>query len=429
MTDPGWFIGASPVPYQQRLDTIVEMMREMSLQTDPQKLVQTYGQRIRQLLPMDGSVSLSRRDLVRPFYRITRSNLIDHQINPWKSPEKLPMFDRGILGELIYSDRPQIINDLDLPDDDPGKPHLDGAKSIIALPLFDGGIAQNMVVSFKRQSNYFNPERLPEMVWISNLFGRATQNLVLSDQVKSAYAEAERELQSVAEIQRSLLPAELPDIPGLQLAAHYQTSREAGGDYYDFFPLSDGRWGIFMADVSGHGTSAAVLMAVTHSIAHTMPGDPEPPGLLLEFVNAHLCRRYTRKGTFVTAFYGIYDPRKRTLTYSRAGHCPPRVVRPGSLSEVDSVGGIPLGILDDEVYPVHTINLEPGDLVVFYTDGITEARNARGELFGLARLDTALRTCDCHVDHLMRSVLSAVDTFTEHRPATDDRTLLIVRIE
>src|SRR5204863_327292 len=153
------------------------------------------------------------------------------------------------------------------------------------------------------------------------LFGRATQNLVLSEEVKRAYESLDREMQVVADMQRSLLPRELPQIPGLQVATHYQTSRRAGGDYYDFFKLPNGMWGILIADVSGHGTPAAVMMAVTHSIAHTHNGPPQPPSLLMKFINDHLTARYTTDtGNFVTAFYGIYTPESRSLTYSCAGH-------------------------------------------------------------------------------------------------------------
>src|SRR6185369_10191873 len=128
-----------------------------------------------------------------------------------------------------------------------------------------------------REPKAFNPDQFPEFVWMGNLFGRATHNLVLSDELRSAYNTVDREMQIVADIQRSLLPETLPKIPTLDLAAYYQTSRRAGGDYYDFFPLPDGRWGILIADVSGHGTPAAVIMAITHSIAHSFPGPPSSP--------------------------------------------------------------------------------------------------------------------------------------------------------
>src|SRR5262249_62094850 len=127
------------------------------------------------------------------------------------------------------------------------------------------------------------------------------------EELRQADEDLDRELKIVADIQRSLLPARLPRIPTVDLAAHYQPARRAGGDYYDFFPLPDDRWGIFIADVSGHGTPAAVLMAVTHSIAHTRPGPPMPPRTLLDYLNDHLSTRYTSTNrTFATAFSPIY---------------------------------------------------------------------------------------------------------------------------
>src|SRR5207244_896716 len=156
-----------------------------------------------------------------------------------------------------------------------------------------------MIISMRREPNSFDPQRLPELVLTSNLFGRATHNLVLSEEVKRAYEALDQELMVVADMQRSLLPRTLPQIPTLELAAHYQTSRRAGGDYYDFFALPGGLWGILIADVSGHGTPAAVMMAVTHSIAHTHSGPPTPPGELLAFINRNLHARYTNdSGSF-----------------------------------------------------------------------------------------------------------------------------------
>ena len=155
----------------------------------------------------------------------------------------------------------------------------------------------------------FDREEFPEWYWLSSLFGRATHSLVLRDELSQALAIVDREMKIVADLQRSLLPKRLPKIPHMDLAAHYQTSQWAGGDYYDIFALPDGRWGLLIADVSGHGTPAAVMMAVTHSIAHTYPGPPERPADLLNFINHHICRRYTVDfDAFITAFYGIFDP-------------------------------------------------------------------------------------------------------------------------
>ena len=253
----------------------------MSRQTDPQEMVKAYGRFMDRIREVDRFISLSRRDLASPWYRITRSDLIDpeDQINPWKQRDKLPLYDRGLLGELIYGDEPRIIDDLQgmIALDDPARAHFAGMRSLQAIPNYDDGVAQNMVVMLDRNPGAFGPQTLPERVWMSNLFGRATQNLVLRDQVQTMYEAVDRELKVVGDIQRSLLPTELPHIPTLELAAYYQTSTRAGGDYYDFFEMPDGRWGILIADVSGHGTPAAVMMAVTHSIAHMHDGPPDPP--------------------------------------------------------------------------------------------------------------------------------------------------------
>src|SRR5262249_32899052 len=147
-----------------------------------------------------------------------------------------------------------------------------------------------------------------------------------------------------------LLPSELPKIDGFELSAHYETSARAGGDYYDFFPLAGNRWGLFIADVSGHGTPAAVLMAITHAIAHSQPGTHAPPRALLEYLNDQLAKADTRDGTFVPAFYAVLDPQDRTLSYARAGHNPPRLVRRGDVLSLDKAGALPLGLFEGQRY-------------------------------------------------------------------------------
>jgi sigma-B regulation protein RsbU (phosphoserine phosphatase) len=418
--------------WSQRLATVMEMMREMSRQTDPQTMVAAYSARMRKILRSESGLSLSRRDLAYPYYRITRSSSWKVTPNPWTSRDKQPLLKGGLLAELIYKDEPTIIDEINVSPDDPAYEYLKPHRSLTAIPLFDQGHALNMVIAFRDQGDFFSREFLPEHLWLSNLFGRATQNLVLSDQLRQAYEAVDREMQTVADIQISLLPVEMPTIPTLELAVHYQTSHRAGGDYYDFFPLAGGKWGLLIADVSGHGTPAAVMMAVTHSIAHTHNEEPDPPSRLLNFINRHLAERYTNgNGKFVTALYGIYDPKKRTITYANAGHNPPRHKRAGQvvLGSLESGHNLPLGIDADESYIDVVQEFSPGDSIVFYTDGITEARAPGGELFGLERLDQILVSDNAPVEKLLRHVVSAVEEFTGGAAPNDDRTLLVARVK
>jgi len=260
-----------------------------------------------------------------------------------------------------------------------------------------------------------------------------------AEQIKQLVRELDIELKAVAEIQRSLLPMKLPSIPTLQLAASYQTSRRAGGDYYDFFRLPKGesvapeqeKWGILIADVSGHGTPAAVLMAVTHAIAHGIERPLDAPSKLLEFVNDRLCAGYTvENSVFVTAFFGIYDPASRTLEYSSAGHNPPRLLRgeTGTFTPLDEAQALPLGIMAREEYLDASIRLQEGDTLVLYTDGWTEARPPGStELFGEERLDEIFLTRrDLDPTAVMEQALADLDRYTGHQPPLDDRTLLVL---
>ena len=422
---------AETADWERRLADIMEMMRETSRHTDPQAMVAAYGRRLAKLVPTDRFVSLSRRDREPPQYRITRFSGWKGNINPWKERERLPVLEGGLLGELLYAGEPRIIDEVQLAPDDPSAEYLAGQRSLMAIPMLEQGEVVNMVVSTLSEPGGFDRERFPEFVLTTILFGRSTSNLVLAGQVREAYDAVDRELQVVGDIQRSLLPAQLPDIPTMKLAAHYQTSRRAGGDYYDFFPLSDGRWGILIADVSGHGTPAAVMMAVTHSIAHMYPGASAPPSDMLNFVSRHLAARYVQSAdSFVTAFYSIYDPRTRELAYSSAGHNPPRLKRcaGGAITALDGARTYPLGVSDEIAYEDAVVQLQRGDQIVFYTDGITEATDRSGRQFGINGLDAVLTECRDEAGQITSAILQALAQFSGGQPALDDRTVIVAKV-
>jgi sigma-B regulation protein RsbU (phosphoserine phosphatase) len=423
-----------PSSAQKDLRTVVELMSELSRQTDPQAAAELYAQGLRKLnlIPNDRYLSLSRRDLQSPEYRITRCSTWTKHPNPWNEREKLPLFSGGLLADILYSNEPAVIDNLQsrLSPTDPAHEYLHDINLLVALPHFDNGQSINAGILLCKNCDTFPFDQIPLMLWQANLWGRATLNLVTRQKLNTAYQSIDRELKIVGDIQKSLLPRTLPEIPAIDIAAHYQTSQRAGGDYYDFFALPDNKWGIFIADVSGHGTPAAVMMAITHAIAHSNPDHPAAPADVLQYLNHKLTHRYTQDtGTFITALYALLDPATRTLTLSSAGHPLPRLIRNNIPIEISCETSLPLGITLDETFQEHAVMLRPYDKLLFYTDGITESFNPAGaggggDLYGISRLDAACCHTPDSATAFIRSILANVNAFTGNTPSSDDRTLL-----
>jgi phosphoserine phosphatase RsbU/P len=422
------FYNAEPRQSRSRLDVSVELMRELSRSSEPQEMYQLFARRMDELFPVTRRLTISRRGLHFPDYRITRCSLWKEPIDPWKETARLPVYSGGLLAELLYSDEPQVIDHLEIDADDPAGDYLAGQQSLLAIPQFEHGAAINAVVLGREDAAAFPRDRIPDLVMLSNLFARAMQTLVLSKAVREAYEAVDFELRTVADIQRALLPRDVPHVAGLDVAVHLQPAKRAGGDYYDFFELPGGRLGVLIADASGHGAPAAVLMAMTHSITHSLARPAVHPGELLTHLNALLALRYTRPtGSFVTAFYAVFDPAGGTITYASAGHTPPRMRRADdSLAVLNRAQKLPLGIKPDEVYPEQTIAWRPGDRIVLLTDGLIEAVNSSGDVFGNGPIDEALAANHSSAAELLNAILDSWNAFTAGVPFADDRTLVVV---
>jgi phosphoserine phosphatase RsbU/P len=259
------------------------------------------------------------------------------------------------------------------------------------------------------------PDRVCELLAHNELLEKRNRELV------AAYTTLDDEFRTVGLIQQSLLPRSTPMIPKLTIATDYRPCGRAGGDYYDFFKLRNDLWGILLADVSGHGTPAAVIMAVTHALAHAYRSVAHIPAALLTHLDRALARRYSFDGSFVTAFYGVFDASTRRMTYASAGHPSPRLLRGDGSASIDisalaSDGGLPLGAFDvfeRNGYESVTIALMPGDAMILYTDGISEARNQRGEFFGPEGIDRVLRSVPRgHPTELIGNLNASIMAFT-----------------
>jgi sigma-B regulation protein RsbU (phosphoserine phosphatase) len=301
------------------------------------------------------------------------------------------------------------------------------------MPVFDGGRVLNWTLMFRRDARGFTVDELEQNVLTANLFGAMTRNLVSLEQINRLNEQLRRQFEEVARVQRSLLPKSIPEIPGLRIAASYMPSQQAGGDYYDFFELPGGRLGVMIADVSGHGPAAATVMAMLHAIIHAYPGDAgkATPGEIVAFVNRQLTSA-NMDGTFATAIVARFDPATRELRYACAGHPPARQVLPSAagplVRPLDGEATLPLGIVDELHAPEHHITLEPGQNIVLYTDGITEAFNARREIFGVEGLDQTLEQAPpaAGPQAVIDTIRAALLGHTGRHARDDDQTLVVL---
>ncbi len=249
----------------------------------------------------------------------------------------------------------------------------------------------------------------------------------LNLEVQHQRDQLEHELQVVSQLQRNLLPERLPHIDGLKLAVHYETSRYAGGDYYDIVALPNGRWGFLVADAEGHSAPAAVMMAMTCALFRSGSTGEEEADRMLTYINENLCK--VNKESFVTAIYAEYDPRRRTFRISRAGHPLPILYRSPERKalELSCPGVFAMGLEAFPEVPVTEVALEPGDCLLLYTDGVSELFNEAGEPYGEKRLLRQIEAASTDDPELMlKGIVEDFAGFAGGRPADDDQVMLMI---
>jgi serine phosphatase RsbU (regulator of sigma subunit) len=244
------------------------------------------------------------------------------------------------------------------------------------------------------------------------------------------------ELAQAGRIQASFLPETTPRIHGWSLAAVLEPARQTSGDYYDFIPLSSGRLGILVADVADKGAAAALFMASSRTLIRTYAREfPDRPEFVIQAANRQLLGD-THSGLFVTLFYGVLDPADGSFTYCNAGHNPPYVINsadPGKALALTRTGTA-LGIIQETTFASETIQLRPGDILLMFTDGITEAQSAEGSFYGEERLQDLIRAClrvpasgqveALSAQKILDCILVDLHDFTQNMPRSDDMTLI-----
>jgi len=300
-------------------------------------------------------------------------------------------------------------------------------RGLMAAPLeTEGRVIGLIYVDTPNPSQGFTPEDLDLLAVMANVAAIRLEHARLAEVEQSERVLA-RELERAAEIQRRLLPEKPPEVEGVQLAGYNAPCRTVGGDYYDFLPLDGGRLGLVVADVSGKGMPAALLMSNLQARIQVLAEDPSDLAALLERLN-RLLRSSSPPHCFVSLFFGVLDPASGELTYANAGHNPALLARSEGQVEWLESGGPVLGILPAVSCEPQRGQLRRGDVLVLYSDGVTEAVDASGEEFGDERLaELCRRHAHLPASGLLEELKGALREWLGGRPAEDDITLVAVK--
>jgi sigma-B regulation protein RsbU (phosphoserine phosphatase) len=309
---------------------------------------------------------------------------------------------------------------------------VEGCDLELAVPLVTGGSLMGFLgLGTKLSEEPYTKEDRQLLVALAQ---QTADTLEHAQLLKEGQEQAmlKREMEIAREVQERLFPREMAALSSLDYAGICKPAREVGGDYYDFLPLSDSLMAMALGDISGKGVSAALLMANLQAMLriHAKSHGPEAAEVVRD-INALLCSA-TDQARFATLFYGIYDSTRHTLNYVNAGHNPPLLVRRSEegaqVQRLRSTGTV-LGVFPGAEYRQDVVHLRQGDLLILYSDGITEAMDARQEFFGDQRLEELVSALPaCSAREVRDRIMDCVETFSAGRPQNDDITLITARV-
>jgi sigma-B regulation protein RsbU (phosphoserine phosphatase) len=303
-----------------------------------------------------------------------------------------------------------------------------GLRSILCVPLKTKEEVSGVVyVDNRLQVGIFTQDDLELLTAIASSAAIAIENARLY-QVAVEKGRMEREMHVAREVQASFLPRETPQVPGWEFVARWQPAREVSGDYYDFIPLDGEQLGLVIADVSDKGMPAALFMALTRSIVRASVGRAPSPTDGIAHANQLICADSTG-GMFVTLFYTLLNPATGEFTYVNAGHNPPLLYRADQdqLTQLARTG-MALGVVEDTPFEQHTLRLNPGDFIVLYTDGVTDATDAHLQDFGMERLRCViLEHRHAPAVDVMAALEQAIGDFAASTALFDDMAMVLMK--
>jgi serine phosphatase RsbU (regulator of sigma subunit) len=403
-------------------DTLREVARMLSSTFDANEVLDLILDQLRRVIAYDSaSIMLADGDVL---HAVAQRGL---EAEPALHQQSFSLEGQSGAGLAVARREPVVINDTLA---SAGWQHHRFGKLIrswLGVPLLSKGRVLGVLNIDSHQPNHFTERDVEVAMAFANQSAVALENAQL---YQESVTRVEQELEIARRIQSNLFPRELPDMPGLLLAARALPARETGGDFYDAVPLGMGRVGLIIGDASGKSIPAAMLMAVARSIARSEAHDHELPETVMRETNRWVTRDIPSR-SFVALSYASFDSARRQLALSNAGQLSPlRRSVSGGVAYLDVPGpNLPLGLAPETEYGALEIALEPGDTLVFYTDGIVEAHSPNRELFGFERLERIVAEYGGQPpEALIEIILRAVEQFCNGAPQHDDMTLLVMQL-
>jgi len=337
------------------------------------------------------------------------------------------------IGETFLTNKVTLVNDSDFISK-PKTAHIIHRENILSFahaPIIIEGQPIGVLSAFSRTAKgIFTNEFVELFTNLAGQVGIAWRNAQQTDRLITA-REQQRELAIAKDIQLSLLPTKIPEIPGIQLGGICIPAKEVGGDYYDYLLQEDGRLDLVIADVSGHNVGAALIMAETRTLIRSRGGHFNNPQEILCELNQFLYDDLTHAELFITLFFLQYRPDTQQIVYASAGHSPTLLWQAKSKECIRlNPEGLIIGVKEDFPYEQESCTLEGGDVLLLYTDGVIEAENEQNELFGEDRLADILKE-QCHLppQEMINHIIEQVRLFSGHHHFQDDVSMVVMQVE
>jgi phosphoserine phosphatase RsbU/P len=399
------------------LRTLSEIAREFSHILRLDELLQKVSALVRQLIPYDAfSILLVEGPVLKHYFGVR----FDERTY-WDS---MPL-GKGIVGTAAAKARPVLVRDTSR--DKRYVAAIGGIRSEIAVPLMIKHQVIGVIDLESEKVGAFTHDHVRALSLLAPQIATAIENARLYEQVAHSQERLQRDLTAARQLQRQLLPATSPHVKGLDLLAHNEPAEEVTGDLYDFLPYAGGQLGILLGDVSGKGAAAALYAAMAIGMLRNLTQPGQLPAMLLEEANKLLFERKVGS-RYLTAMYAKWFPRERRLIIANAGQPRPILLRGDTIEDLPVVG-IPLGLLEGSKYEQLDVRLEPDDVLVLVSDGITETTDEARHQYGEGRLSTVIReNHKASASRLLKAIFDDVQKFAAGGVQDDDRTIIVAKV-